>query len=179
MPVINVGVGDVYITELTSDISKLDSTTDTTIEAEANKIPHTSGGVTFNYTLSKNKIEDDKGVTVDEAKESEELKIKIGILEDMAAMYEWLAETAVIDDTDSKETKIKIGGDVASGKKFVFRYVHTRKNGKKVRYTAILLPASGFSEPYQKGAAKIVDCEMTGVIEAVNDNTLLVKRIEK
>lgn len=173
MATINVGVGDVYVAEYADSIPA-----DNVLEVEGNKIPHTSGGVTFEYSVSKTDITDDKGAVLDRAKEDEKLTIRIGILEDMATMYEWLTETAVIDDDDPSFTEISIGGDVESGKKFVVRYVHTRKNGKKVRYTALVLPSDGFSEPYTKGTAKIVDCTLTAT--ALDDTgKLLKKKIEK
>lgn len=176
MAIINVGVGDIYVVKVSEDIT-VDSKDDV-LEVEANKIPHTSGGITFNYTATKKDITDDKGVVIDKAKEDEKLTIKIGILEDMASMYEWLTETAEIDDTNEGFTKIGIGGDVQSDSKFVLRYVHTRKNGKKVRYTALVLPADGFSEPYTKGEAKIVDCEVTATA-LDSKGRLLIKKIEK
>lgn len=174
MAVINVGVGDVYVVEYANSAIPEDSV----LEVESNLIPHTSGGVTFGYTANKNEITDDKAVVVDRAKEDEKLTIRIGILEDMVSMYEWLTETAVVDDADPTFTKISIGGDVESGKKFVVRYVHTRKNGKKVRYTALVFPADGFSEPYTKGTAKIVDCTLTATA-LNNKGQLLEKKIEK
>ena len=173
MATINVGVGDVYVVDYDTSIP-----VDSTIEVAANKIPHTSGGVTFDYTANNTAITDDKGVMVDRAKEDESLTVRIGILEDMVDMYEWLSETAKIEDTDPTNTTISIGGEVQSGKKFIVRYVHTRKSGKKVRYTAIVLPADGFSEPYTKGTAKIVDCNLTATPMNA-EGKLLEKKIEK
>ena len=176
MAIINVGVGDIYVVKATADITI--ASEDAALEVEANKIPHTSGGITFNYTESKKDIEDDKGEIVDSAKENRKLTIKIGILEDMADMYSWLSDTAIVDDSGADFTTVNIGGDVQSADKFIIRYVHTRKDGKVVRYTALARPADGFSEPYTKGEAKIVDCEMTGT--SLDDKgTLLVKKIEK
>lgn len=173
MATINVGVGDVYVMEYADSIP-----VDATIEVTDNKIPHTSGGVTFDYTANNTAITDDKGIMVDRAKEDEILTVRLGILEDMVDMYEWLSVTAKIENTDPTNTTISIGGDVQSGKTFLFRYVHTRKNGKKVRYTALVLPSDGFSEPYTKGTAKIVDCTMTAT--PMNDSgKLLEKKIEK
>lgn len=174
MAIINVGVGDIYVVEYDNATIPEDDV----IEVEGNLIPHTSGGITFNYTGNKTDITDDKGIVVDQVKQDEKLTIKIGILEDMVDMYEWLTETAEIDDSAPEFTKITMGGDVQSDKKFVLRYVHTRKNGKKVRYTALVLPADGFSEPYTKGAAKIVDCEVTATA-LDNKGRLLEKKIEK
>lgn len=176
MAIINVGVGDIYVVKASETIT-VDSE-DSTLEVEANKIPHTSGGITFNYTATKKDISDDKGEVVDSAKEDEKLTIKIGILEDMVHMYEWLTETATVDDSQEGFTIVDIGGDVQSDSKFIVRYVHTRKNGKKVRYTALVRPADGFSEPYTKGEAKIVDCEVTAT--ALNSKgRLLRKKTEK
>lgn len=174
MAIINVGVGDIYMVEY----KELSVPEDAIIEIEANLIPHTSGGITFNYTGNKKDITDDKGVVVDQVKEDEKLTIKIGILEDMVSMYEWLTETTEVDDSGEGFTKVTIGGDVKNDKKFLLRYVHTRKNGKKVRYTAIVLPADGFSEPYTKGSAKIVDCEVTATA-LDSKGRLLEKKIEK
>lgn len=176
MAIINVGVGDIYVVKATSGVT-VDSN-DEVLEKEANKIPHTSGGITFNYTATKKDITDDKGVVIDKVKQDEKLTIKIGILEDMSGMYEWLTETAEVDNTNGGFTKISIGGDVQNDSKFVLRYVHTRKDGKKVRYTALVLPADGFSEPYTKGDAKIVDCEVTATA-LDSKGRLLIKKIEK
>ena len=174
MAIINVGVGDIYVVEYDNATIPEDDV----IEVEDNLIPHTSGGITFNYTGNKTDITDDKGIVVDQVKQDEKLTIKIGILEDMVEMYEWLTETAEIDDTEADFTKVTIGGDVQNDKKFVLRYVHTRKSGKVVRYTALVLPADGFSEPYTKGAAKIVDCEVTATA-LDSKGRLLEKKIEK
>lgn len=176
MAIINVGVGDIFIVKVSETITI--ESEDDVLEVEENQIPHTSGGITFNYTASKKDIEDDKGTIVDTAKENEKLTIKIGILEDMVHMYEWLTETATVDDSQEGFTIVDIGGDVQSDSKFIVRYVHTRKNGKKVRYTALVRPADGFSEPYTKGEAKIVDCEVTATA-LDSKGTLLRKKIEK
>lgn len=156
---VTVGAGKVYIAEYSESTGIPE---DAALEVAANIKTHTSGGITFSYSSDSKEIEDDLGEIVDEALSKETLTCKFGLLSHDAEDVKQLCSTSSVDVSTSNTITTEIGGiENDNGKKYIVRFVHTNKAGKKTRHTMVG-KSSGFSLPYQKGEATVIDCEFKG-----------------
>lgn len=165
---VTVGAGKVYVQKYANAIPD-----DSALEAEANLIGHTKGGITFSYSVTKNPIKDDLGEIVDNAIQEEVVKAKFGMMSQDASDLEKLCSTATVTKTDSLITT-EIGGSANENNDFwVVRFVHTNKTNRETRYTIVGKVEDGFSLPYALGEAMVIDCEFTGYAKLDSKGTLL------
>lgn len=156
---VTIGAGKVYIVEYSESTGIPD---DVALEVGANIKTHTSGGITFSYSSESKEIESDLGEIVDEAISKETVTCKFGLLSHDAEDVKQLCSTSTVDTAVAGTITTEIGGiENDNGKKYIIRFVHTNKAGKKTRHTMVG-KSSGFSLPYQKGEATIIDCEFKG-----------------
>lgn len=166
-----LGVGDIYM--LVADTIP---TTDTELEIEGNFIGSTSGGCSLSYNFEKYDIKDDNDATIDSLKQNEKVGFKGNILTFDLITLAKLTANAEVDDTET-ETVLKLGSNDKSLQKIVIRYVHTFKDGKKMRVTLLGNSASGFELSFTKDKETIIPFEISALNQA--DGLLCDIRIEK
>lgn len=150
-----LGAGEVYLYEF----SGTEIPADETIEAEANNVGHCSGGFSLEYKPEKYDVKNQYGRTVKSFITSEDITAKTGILTwDLAKLA--LLSTATISTALGKKT-LTIGGG-GSLKTVLLRFVHTKSDGKKIRFTMIGQGGTGFALEFST-AELTIDAEITAV----------------
>ncbi|WP_312647573.1 hypothetical protein [Aminipila sp.] len=135
-----LGAGEVFMYEFTGT-----TVPDTvTIETEGNNVGHCSGGFTINYKPEKYDVKNQYGKTVKSFITKEEITAKTGILSWDLKRLELLSTAKITEDTVKKLRKLTFGGGGAL-KTVLLRFVHTKSNGKKIRFTMIGQGGNGFS----------------------------------
>ena len=160
-----LGVGDIYIM-----VSDTIPTTDTEIETTANKIGRTSGGCTLTYNFDTLPIEDDKFAKVDILKQGETVNFKGSILSFGLETLAKLTANAKVDTTVSGTTTLKLGSNSTAIQHIVIRYVHTFKDGSKLKATLIGTSTGGFELAFAKDKETIIPFEISALSQA--DGTL-------
>ena len=153
-----LGAGEVYISEFTGSAIPEDKE----IETEANNVGHCSGGFTINYKPTKYDVVNQYDKIVKSFITKEEISVKTGILS-WALKNLMMFSTA--EYTESKEDKkriLKFTGEGKSLKTVLFRFVHTKENGKKVRFTMIGQGGAGFALEFTS-AELTIDAELTAI----------------
>lgn len=137
-----LGAGEVYMYEFVGTTIP----TNEIIETEEHNVGSCSGGFSIDYKPEKYDVKDQYGKTVKSFTISEEITAKTGILTwtlDRLA----LLSTAKIADKIVADKKIKtltFGGG-GSLKTVLLRFVHTKSDGNKIRFTMIGQGGNGFA----------------------------------
>ena len=92
----------------------------------------------------------------------ETLIFKSGILSWDLENLAMLSAGATVEDGSGKRT-LKIGGSNGELKKYIVRFVHTMKTGKKVRVTLIGTANSGFELAFDPENETVIDAELKAV----------------
>lgn len=155
-----MGAGEVYAYEfLGAAVPELAE-----IETEEHNVGHCSGGFSIEYAPEKYDVKNQYGKVVKSFITSEEIKAKTGILTWDLKNLALLSTAQFIVDVEKKVRKLTFGGGGAL-KTVLLRFVHTKENGKKIRFTLIGQGGSGFSLEF--GETELtVDSEISA-IEAV------------
>lgn len=133
-----LGAGEVYLYEF--DGAEIPA--DETIETESNNVGHCSGGFSVEYKPEKYDIKNQYGRTVKSYIIGEEVTAKTGILTwDLEKLS--LLSTATVQTSGGKKT-LTIGGG-GSLRTVLLRFVHTKADGKKLRFTTVGQGGTGFS----------------------------------
>lgn len=127
-----LGSGDLFLYEYTGDIPD-----DNVIEADANRAGNIKGGAVLEYTVSSLSVEDDMGRVKRIILTKEDVKFKTGLITWAANWFRALIPTARVDATTKAGHRvIKLGGLSRQGlTKWLYRFVHTRDDGRKLRIT--------------------------------------------
>lgn len=127
-----LGSGDTYICEYEGTIPE-----DATIETDANRAGNTKGGASVEYSVTSQTVKDDKGRVSRTITTEETVKFKTGVITWSPEFIMAIFSTARIDETTKPGHQlIKIGGlSKESTKKYLFRFVHTYPDGRKLRVT--------------------------------------------
>lgn len=137
-----LGAGEVFMYEFEGTAIP----TNEIIETEEHNVGSCSGGFSIDYKPEKYDVKDQYGKTVKSFTISEEITAKTGILTwtlDRLA----LLSTAKIEDKIVADKKIKtltFGGG-GSLKTVLLRFVHTKEDGNKIRFTMIGQGGNGFA----------------------------------
>lgn len=166
-----LGVGDIYM--LVADAIP---ETDTELETDDNFIGSTSGGCSLSYDFEKYDIIDDKNQKLDSYKQAETVGFKGNILTFDLDTLAKLTANAKVEETEN-ETILKLGSEDNTLQKIVVRYVHTFKDGKKMRVTLIGNSASGFELSFTKDKETIIPFEISALSQT--EGLLCDIRIEK
>lgn len=170
-----LGSGDLYIVEFTGDIPE-----DSVIEADSNRAGNIKGGATLEYSTESQTVQDDKGRVKKTIITQETVTFKTGLMTWVKQYMQALVQTARIDET-SKAGRIvyKLGGLANLNKKrYLWRFVHTRDDGRKVRITVTGKNTGTISLAFQPENETVVDSEITADT-LDKDGTLVILDMEK
>lgn len=153
-----LGSGDLYIMEFTGEIPE-----DTTIEADANRAGNIKGGATLEYSIESQTVQDDKGRVKKTIVTKETVTFKTGLMTWVKQYMQALVQTARIDETTKAGHRIyKLGGLANLNKtRYLWRFVHTRDDGRKVRITVTGKNTGTISLAFQPENETVVDSEIT------------------
>lgn len=170
-----LGSGDLFIAEFTGEIPE-----DSVVEADSNRAGNIKGGATLEYSAKSQTVQDDKGRVKKTVITEETVTFKTGLMTWVKQYMQALVQTARVDET-SKEghTVYKLGGLANLNKKrYLWRFVHTRDDGRKVRITVTGKNTGTISLAFQPENETVVDSEITADT-LDKDGTLVILDMEK
>lgn len=153
-----LGAGELYLYEFNE--STLPS--DEVIETETHNVGHTQGGASIDYKPTKYDVENSYGKIVKSFITKEEITFKSGLLTWIMDNIALLSCAVVSVDPVSKQRTLTFGGGGQSLKNVLVRFVHTKANGKKVRFTMIGQGGNGFTIEFNDKEV-VVDAEITAI----------------
>ena len=128
-----IGACDVYMYEFTgTEIPE-----HATIETEEHDVGHCSSGFTVNYKPTKYDVKNQYGQIVKSAITEEAISAKTGVLSWNLANMSLLSTGVYTEDKAGKKKDLIFTGDGKALKTVLLRAVHTKENGKKIRFTMI------------------------------------------
>lgn len=153
-----LGSGDLFLAEFTGTIPE-----DSVIETDENRAGNIKGGATLEYSQSSQTVKDDKGRVTKTVTTEEDVKLKTGLITWVDAWIEALISTARVDTASKSGHRIyKIGGlNNQHKKRYLFRFVHTRDDGRKLRVTVTGKNTGTISLAFTTENPTTVDAEIT------------------
>lgn len=153
-----LGSGDLYLCEFTNEIPE-----DSEIEKEDNRAGNIKGGASLEYSISSVTVEDDKGRVKKTILTKEDVKFKTGLITWIEKWFQALIPTARVDTTTKTGHRIiKLGGLSKQSKtKWLYRFVHTRDDGRKLRITVTGKNTGTVSLKFDAENPTTVDAEVT------------------
>lgn len=153
-----LGSGDLYIVEFTGEIPE-----DTEIEKDENRAGNIKGGATLEYSIESQTVQDDKGRVKKTIITKETVLFKTGLMTWIKKFMQAIIQTARIDETTKAGHRVyKLGGLANLNKKrYLWRFVHTRDNGRKLRITVTGKNTGTISLAFQPENETVVDAEIT------------------
>ena len=153
-----LGSGDLYIVEFSGEIPE-----DATIEADANRAGNIKGGATLEYSTESQTVQDDKGRVKKTIITKETVTFKTGLMTWVKKYMQALIQTARIDEASKANHCIyKLGGLANLNKtRYLWRFVHTRDDGRKLRITVTGKNTGTISLAFQPENETVVDSEIT------------------
>lgn len=170
-----LGSGDLYIAEFTGEIPE-----DSVIEADSNRAGNIKGGATLEYSTESQTVQDDKGRVKKTIITKETVTFKTGLMTWVKQYMQALVQTARIDETSKAgHVLYKLGGLANLNKKrYLWRFVHTRDDGRKVRITVTGKNTGTISLAFQPENETVVDSEITADT-LDKEGTLVILDMEK
>lgn len=165
-----LGSGDLYMVDFTGEIPD-----DAAIEVDDNRAGNIKGGATLEYSQTTQTVKDDQGRVNKTILTGEDVKMKTGMITWDKEWMQMVMSTARVDDTTKAGHRIfKIGGlKNRNKKKSLFRFVHTREDGTKLRVTLTGKNTSTVSLAFTNENPTQVDAEITaGNLDT--DGTLVI-----
>ena len=153
-----LGSGDLYIVEFTGEIPE-----DTAIEKEENRAGNIKGGATLEYSIESQTVQDDKGRVKKTIITKETVTFKSGLMTWIKKFMQAIIQTARIDEQTKQGHRIyKLGGLANLNKtRYLWRFVHTRDDGRKLRITVTGKHTGTISLAFQPENETVVDAEIT------------------
>lgn len=153
-----LGSGDLYLVKYTDTIPD-----DNTIETDDNRAGNIKSGATLEYSMENTTVEDDKGRVKKTIITKETVVFKTGLLTWSKTWFQALVQTARVDETSKPGHRItKLGGLANLSKdKWLFRFVHTRDDGRKLRVTVTGKNTGTLSLAFQPDNPTTADAEIT------------------
>lgn len=153
-----LGSGNLYLAEFEGSIPE-----DTVIEADANRAGNIKGGATLEYSQTSQTVKDDMGRVKKTITTEEDVKFKTGMITWVETWIQALISTARVDTTNKEGHRIyKIGGlNNQNKKRYLFRFVHTRDDGRKLRVTVTGKNTGTISLAFTTENASTIDAEIT------------------
>lgn len=153
-----LGSGDLFMAEFTGEIPE-----DSTIETEANRAGNIKGGATLEYSQTSQTVKDDMGRVRKTITTEEDVKMKTGLITWAQEWVQAMISTARVDTTTKAGHRVyKIGGLANRNKKrYLFRFVHTRDDGRKLRVTVTGKNTGTISMAFNPDNPTTVDGEIT------------------
>lgn len=172
-----LGSGDLYLAEFTGDIPD-----DSVIEADDKRAGNVKGGATLEYSQTSQTVKDDKGRVNKIITTEEDVKFKTGLITWVDTWIKALISTARVDTTTKSGHRVyKIGGlSNQSNTRYLFRFVHTRDDGRKLRVTVTGKNTGTISIAFNPENATTVDAEISanpldkdGTLVIIDDEMLV------
>lgn len=135
-----LGAGEVYMYEFTG--TAIPETAE--IETDDHNVGHCSGGFSIDYKPEKYDVKNQYGKIVKSFITSEEITAKTGILTWALDKLALLSTAKITEDKAKKIRSLRFGGGGALNT-VLFRFVHTKSNSKKLRFTMIGQGGNGFA----------------------------------
>ena len=153
-----LGSGDLYIVEFTGEIPE-----DTAIEKDENRAGNIKGGATLEYSIESQTVQDDKGRVKKTIITKETVLFKTGLMTWIKKFMQAIIQTARIDETTKTGHRVyKLGGLANLNKtRYLWRFVHTRDDGRKLRITVTGKNTGTISLAFQPENETVVDAEIT------------------
>ena len=153
-----LGSGDLYIVEFSGAIPE-----DATIEADSNRAGNIKSGATLEYSADSQTVQDDKGRVKKTIITKETVTFKTGLITWVPQYIQALIQTARIDETTKKGHRLfRLGGlSNLNKKRYLWRFVHTRDDGRKLRITVTGKNTGAISMAFQPENETTVDSEIT------------------
>lgn len=153
-----LGSGDLYIVEFTGEIPE-----DTAIEKDDNRAGNIKGGATLEYSIESQTVQDDKGRVKKTIITKETVLFKTGLMTWIKKFMQAIIQTARIDETTKAGHRVyKLGGLANLSKtRYLWRFVHTRDDGRKLRITVTGKNTGTISLAFQPENETVVDAEIT------------------
>lgn len=152
-----LGAGEVFMYEFSGESIPEHSE----IEKEDHNVGHCSGGFSIDYKPEKYDVKNQYGKTVKSFITKEEITAKTGILSWSLEKISLLSTAKFVVDKQKKIRTLKFGGGGAL-KTVLLRFVHTKENGKKIRFTMIGQGGNGFAIEFGEKELT-VDSEITAI----------------
>ncbi|HDI3121686.1 hypothetical protein FDA77_00860 [Clostridium botulinum] len=153
-----LGAGEVYMYEFAGD--KIP--THTEIETDVHNVAHCSGGFKVDYKPKKLEVKNQYGKTVKCFITNEEINAKTGILTWDLNNLALVSTAKFIEDSVARTRKLTFGGG-GSLKTVLLRFVHTKENGKKLRFTMIGQGGNGFSLDFNGEKELTIDADIQAI----------------
>lgn len=153
-----LGSGDLYIMDFTGEIPE-----DTAIEKDENRAGNIKGGATLEYSIESQTVQDDKGRVKKTIITKETVLFKTGLMTWIKKFMQAIIQTARIDETTKEGHRVyKLGGLANLNKtRYLWRFVHTRDDGRKLRITVTGKNTGTISLAFQPENETVVDAEIT------------------
>lgn len=153
-----LGSGDLYIAKFTGEVPD-----DKTIEADDNRAGNVKSGATLEYSMESQTVQDDKGRVKKTIITSETVALKTGLITWTKQYIQALVQTARVDEQTKPGHRLyKLGGlSNVSKDRYLFRFVHTRDDGRKLRVTVTGKNTGTISLAFKPEDATTVDAEIT------------------
>ena len=153
-----LGSGDLFLVEFSGEIPE-----DSVIETDANRAGNIKGGATLEYSQSSQTVKCDMGRVKKTIITEEDVKLKTGLITWTQEWIRALISTARVDATSKAGHRVcKIGGLKNQSKiRHLFRFVHTRDDGRKLRVTVTGKNTGTISLAFNPENPTTVDAEIT------------------
>lgn len=153
-----LGAGEVFIYEFNdTQIPEND-----VIETDEHNVGHCSGGFTIDYKPTSYEVLNQYEKIVKKFITKEEISAKTGIISWALDKLSLLSTAEYTVDKEKKTRKLLFTGKGKSIKTVLLRFVHTKENGKKIRFTMIGQGGSGFALEFS-AKELVVDTEITAI----------------
>lgn len=152
-----LGAGELYMYEFTESAIP----EHTIIETDVHNVGHCSGGFSIEYKPKRYDVKNQYGRTVKSFITEEEITVKSGILEWNLENLALVSTAKFTEDTTKGVRTLTFGGG-GSLKNVLIRFVHTKENGKKLRFTMVGNAGNGFKIEFTDKELT-VDAEFTAI----------------
>ena len=152
------GAGELYLNEFTGNTIPEDEE----IETPDFNVGHCSGGFSVDYKPEKYNVENQYGKIVRSYVIKEEIVAQTGILSWDLNRLALLSTAKISVDKENKKKILEFGGSNPTIKTVLLRFVHTKENGKKLRFTMIGQGGNGFAIEFTTKELT-VDAQITAI----------------
>ena len=157
------GAGEVYLYAFTGDSIPEHAE----IETTEHNVGHCQGGFTVEYKPEKYDVKNQYNKTVKVFIKGEEVSAKTGVLSWDLKRLENLSTAKFTEDKSKKTRKLTFGGSKQALDVVLLRFVHTKENGKKLRFTMIGQAGNGFSIEFADKEL-VIDAEIQAIEKVKN-----------
>lgn len=153
-----MGAGEVYMMIFEGG----EIPTNETIETSENNVGHCQGGFSIDYKPEVYDVKNQYNKIVRRFTIGEEITTKTGILTWDLKRLEMLSTAKYVVDAVKKVRKLVFGGKNPLATVLV-RFVHTKENGKKIRWTTIAQGGNGFALEFSGEKELTIDAELASI----------------